>query len=234
MAADLTYLAKAQAFIDKAPKTNIKGKMYATVVTRMEAFRSVFGTDWGVQTEMLPMYDDNIVGVRAVITDAMGIVRASGMAQEDRRMNKINETSSLEVAETSAIGRALACLGLLGGEYASAYEVETAIGQQEQEQEPVKTPARRVATKRPAELQQIREDIVAEFPPEVNQYTFLVPPDTDNAGVDIIFSEIDRIQDPDELTAYWNAIEHMMAWSEPGIVAEIKGSFKTRNTQMRG
>lgn len=230
--ADTTYLAKAQAFIDKAPKTNIKGKMYATVVTRMEAFRAVFGTDWGISTEMLPMYDENIVGVRAVITDAMGVVRASGMAQEDRRMNKINETSSLEVAETSAIGRALACLGLLGGEYASAYEVENAIGQQEQE--PAKTPAKRTTNKRPAELQEIRQEIVENFPPEVNQYTFLVPPDMDNEGVDIIFSEIERIQDPDELTAYWNAIEHMVTWADPAAVADIKGSFKARNGQMKG
>jgi hypothetical protein len=231
--ADTTYLAKAQAFIDKAPKTNIKGKQYATVVTRIEAFRSVFGTDWGISTEMLPMYDENIVGVRAIICDENGVVRASGMAQEDRRMNKINETSSLEVAETSAIGRALACLGLLGGEYASAFEVEYAINAQE---EPAKSkpPGKNVANKRPAELQEFRQAVVENFPPAVNQYTFLVPPDTDQEGVDIIFSEIDRIEDPDELTAYWNAIEHMMQWADPAIVVEIKGSFKARNGQLKG
>jgi hypothetical protein len=46
--------------------------------------------------------------------------------------NIINTTSALENAETSSIGRALACLSLGGSEYASANEVENAISQQEQ------------------------------------------------------------------------------------------------------
>ena len=56
----------------------------------------------------------------------------TGLAEEFRGKNIINTTSALENAETSSIGRALACLSLGGSEYASANEVENAISQQEQ------------------------------------------------------------------------------------------------------
>ena len=48
-------------------------------------------------------------------------------AEENRSFGKINKTSALENAETSAVGRALAFLGLGGSEIASADEVSTAI-----------------------------------------------------------------------------------------------------------
>lgn len=219
-----TRLAESIMALDNAKKTNIKGKDYATVATRVEIFRKMFGFDWSIETEPLPQVEADIIAVRAVISNEQGRVIATGHAQEDRTMNKVNETSSLEVAETSAIGRALANLGLMGGEYASAFEMEVALAPQQ--------PAKKAPTKRVKELQEIRTEIVENFPPEVNQYTFMVPPDTDQEGIDIIFSEIDRIADPDELTAYWSAIEHMMAWSEPGLVEEIKATFKSRNAQL--
>ena len=46
------------------------------------------------------------------------------MAEEIRGQGLVNTTSALENAETSAIGRALASLGLAGGEYASANELD--------------------------------------------------------------------------------------------------------------
>jgi len=46
------------------------------------------------------------------------------MAEEIRGQGMVNTTSALENAETSAIGRALASLGLAGGEYASANELD--------------------------------------------------------------------------------------------------------------
>lgn len=39
----------------------------------------------------------------------------------------VNKTSALENCETSAIGRALASLGLHGGEFASSFEVDNSI-----------------------------------------------------------------------------------------------------------
>ena len=40
-------------------------------------------------------------------------------------------TSALENSETSAIGRGLSAAGLMGGEYASSFEVSNAISQQQ-------------------------------------------------------------------------------------------------------
>ena len=48
----------------------------------------------------------------------------SGMAEEIRGSSPVNKTSALENCETSALGRALASLGLHGGEYASDNEMQ--------------------------------------------------------------------------------------------------------------
>ena len=55
------------------------------------------------------------------------LIVATGHAEEYRDSSKINKTSALENAETSAIGRALASFGLGGTEFASADEVARAI-----------------------------------------------------------------------------------------------------------
>jgi len=64
------------------------------------------------------------VVVKAIVTNKDGITVGSGMAEEIRGQGHVNTTSALENAETSAIGRALASLGLSGGEYASANEMD--------------------------------------------------------------------------------------------------------------
>lgn len=99
------------------------GKKYTQVVHRMEAFRTVFGLDCGVDTDIL-VDDGQRVVVKATITDNNGHVIGSGMAEEIRGQGNVNKTSALENCETSAVGRALASIGLSGGEYASANEME--------------------------------------------------------------------------------------------------------------
>jgi N-acetylglucosamine kinase-like BadF-type ATPase len=54
-------------------------------------------------------------------------LKATGLAHEVRDSTNINKTSHVENCETSAIGRALAALGLAGTEYASGDEVSNAI-----------------------------------------------------------------------------------------------------------
>ena len=66
--------------------------------------------------------------------DDMARVRGTGYAEEYRSSSKINRTSAMENAETSAIGRALAACGLAGTEYASADEVANAISQQNEQE----------------------------------------------------------------------------------------------------
>ena len=51
---------------------------------------------------------------------------STGIAEEIRGSSNVNRTSAIENGETSAIGRALANLGLAGGEYASDFEIEVA------------------------------------------------------------------------------------------------------------
>lgn len=99
------------------------GKVYTQVVHRMEAFRQVFGLECGVDTQVI-VDDGQRVVVKAIITNENGHVIGSGMAEEIRGDGHVNKTSALENCETSAVGRALASLGLSGGEYASANEIE--------------------------------------------------------------------------------------------------------------
>tara|TARA_R110001606_G_scaffold10095_4_gene43229 strand:- start:491 stop:1114 length:624 start_codon:yes stop_codon:yes gene_type:complete len=98
------------------------GKSYTEVSTRMEAFRITFGGNYGIETELMHN-DGQTVVVRALIRDRVGFVVGSGLAEEIRGSSYITKTSALEVCETSAIGRALASLGLHGGTYASANEM---------------------------------------------------------------------------------------------------------------
>ena len=112
------------------PTIDIDGKAYTTVTNRITIFRRYF-SDYSIVTDVL-QNDDIKVVVQTKITTPSGVIIATGLAEEFRGKNIINTTSALENAETSSIGRALACLSLGGSEYASANEVENAISQQEQ------------------------------------------------------------------------------------------------------
>ena len=122
-------IKEVEQFNDKN-KQNIKGKKYMMVKDRSLIFRKHFGLDARITTEQT--YDDNFVRSESTVWIGGEIV-ANGFAEEKRDASFINKTSAAEVAETSSIGRALANLGLQGGEYASANEVENAIHQQKQQ-----------------------------------------------------------------------------------------------------
>jgi len=105
----------------------IHGKEYKTVALRVAEFRSAH-PDYTIQTELIEA-NDVLVIMKATISTC-GVVLATGYAEEVRASSKINATSALENAESSAVGRALAFFGLGGTEIASADEVANAITQQ--------------------------------------------------------------------------------------------------------
>jgi len=106
------------------------GKFYTQVVHRMEAFRSHIGTEIGIDTNII-VDDGKRVVMKATATTKDGRIIGSGFAEEIRGKGHVNTTSALENAETSAIGRCLASLGLSGGEYASANEMDAVARKKE-------------------------------------------------------------------------------------------------------
>lgn len=116
-------LAKANLKIKTVP---IKGKKYAMVASRVDAFREICPSG---TIETVPVVTDEKRAIfQAKIYDEKGHLLASGTAEEVKDSTQINQTSFVENCETSAVGRALAMLGI-GSEdnMASAEEVATAI-----------------------------------------------------------------------------------------------------------
>lgn len=110
----------------------IHGNDYFTVAERVEKFRSNKANEgYAILTELISNDGEYVIFKARILNVSQNPV-ATGYAQEKYGSNTINQTSALEVAETSAIGRALACFGLAGSEFASADEVATAISQQNQ------------------------------------------------------------------------------------------------------
>lgn len=133
--------------MEKLKTIKIKGKDYVEVPERIKHFRTSKDYEgWSMTTEF-KVLNESVAICKAVITDANGTERATGHAQEDRNNGMINKTSYVENCETSAIGRALACLGIgVDTSVASANEVANAIHTQMQQEKkaPAKAPTQKV------------------------------------------------------------------------------------------
>ena len=113
--------------------TNVKGKNYAEVAQRVQAFRSII-PDGFITTEIIAQ-EPGVVFMKADVgyyEEGRRIVLASGMAFERQEASNLNKTSYIENCETSAVGRALGFIGI-GSEnsIASAEEVKHAIETQD-------------------------------------------------------------------------------------------------------
>ena len=129
------------------------GKKYTMVSTRVEAFRKAFGMEYGIETEIISYNGDNVIA-KAVIKNKDGMIIGSGYAEEIRGTSLVNKTSAVENCETSAVGRALASIGLHGGQYASINEIEQA---QQKEIIIDEKEAQKIANERIAEVQGIQD-----------------------------------------------------------------------------
>jgi len=107
----------------------IQGKDYVMVHTRITEFRRLY-PNWSIETKVLKL-DKDFVCIRAQIIDDKYRTIASGHALEEKTGSFINKTSYVENCETSAIGRALAVLGIgIDKSMASAEELANAIKNQ--------------------------------------------------------------------------------------------------------
>jgi len=108
---------------------SIHGKSYATVSLRVAIARRVLGTALDIVTKIISIDKETVVMQADIFIDGKHV--SSGHAEENRKASRINTTSALENAETSAVGRALAFCAFISDGIASAEEVSTAIEQQD-------------------------------------------------------------------------------------------------------
>jgi len=98
---------------------------YATVALRIGIFRRNLGSSATIKSDIVFQDDKKVIVKSEVFIDNKLV--ATGLAEEVRSSSRINQLSALEVAETSAVGRALAMLGLTNDKIASAEEVSGAV-----------------------------------------------------------------------------------------------------------
>ena len=116
----------------KFKTTKIKGKDYVEVKERIKFFRQEEQyKNWSLITEF-PLLESDQCVCKASVADTEHRIIATGHAHEVHGSSMINKTSFIENCETSAIGRALAMLGIgIETSFASANEVSDAIAKQE-------------------------------------------------------------------------------------------------------
>ena len=115
--------------VNKKMRTvDIKGKQYAMVSAREQGFRELYPEGFILTREWEPFTSDTSIGIIAEVgyynEDGTKVVLATGRAVEYKDDGLINKTSFVENCETSAVGRALAFMGLgSDNDIASAEEV---------------------------------------------------------------------------------------------------------------
>lgn len=131
---ELSFNEKHQLMVKEISETDqkieIDGRKYTTVAKRNEILRKYLGFDVQTATEFLHVDTDKVIAkcLISVYRDGQWQLVSTGFAEESRSSNEMNKQSALEIAETSAIGRALANLGLTGGEFASVNEMASKTG----------------------------------------------------------------------------------------------------------
>ena len=95
-------------------------KEYAEVAERVKAFRKLW-PEGNLKTELI-YFQDGLYIVKATAYDETGRELASDYAQEREGTSNINRYNALENCVTSARGRVLGALALLGGGSIATYE----------------------------------------------------------------------------------------------------------------
>lgn len=113
----------------------IKGKKYILVKDRVLFFNEEYPKG-SISTELLSGTSDERIVVKATVCPD-GERKFTGMAQEIVGDGYINKTAALENAETSAVGRALAMMGIgVIDSIASMDEINKATAQETNKSDP--------------------------------------------------------------------------------------------------
>ena len=96
-----------------------RGDGYAEVPEKVKAFRKLFPMG-SITSEILSLQDGVVVIKATASVD--GVVLGEGIAYEKEGSSFINRTSYIENAQTSAVGRAISFIGLIGGKSIASYE----------------------------------------------------------------------------------------------------------------
>lgn len=95
---------------DKAIK--FKGKLYVQVADRVSYFNQEY-PNGSIQTQLVSDVKDDRVIVKAIVSpEPNRVFTGYSQARWDDTSSFVNKTSALENAETSAVGRALAMMGI--------------------------------------------------------------------------------------------------------------------------
>ena len=118
---------KDKSLADKAIK--IKGKDYVQVADRIKYFNDEYPAG-AIITEILSSLDSDTFVVKASVYPQESDRRFTGHSQAKIGQGMVNTTAALENAETSAVGRALAMMGIgvIEG-VASVDEIHKATGE---------------------------------------------------------------------------------------------------------
>lgn len=111
---------------------DVKGKNYADVANRVNAFRKLFPNGC-IKTDILS-HENGVCVIKAQCFDENEKLLSTGTAYEKEGSSFINKTSYIENCETSAVGRALGFIGIgVENDIASVQEVLNAEQQQVEE-----------------------------------------------------------------------------------------------------
>lgn len=94
----------------KLPTVDIKGKEYVLVKDRILAFNEAY-PQGSITTDLISKPEDDKIVIKATVKPSEGRL-FTGYSQATVGDGYINKTAALENAETSAVGRALAMMGI--------------------------------------------------------------------------------------------------------------------------
>ena len=209
-------MAEADSMTATAGVRQKGGKKYLEVKHRITILRRNYALALGIDTTLLEA-NDKYVRVITKITDPEGRILASGMAEEMRDQGPVNKTSALENCESSSIGRAIAALGLHGGEYPS-YDEMDAVGR--------KTEIQKQETPKPMPDDPIPNGDAAEFHPSSNW----------DAWIDIAKADIEKFSSSGDTMSWFEKNREYLSELQTHDKAkhiELAALWREKNERMK-